>query len=161
MSNFAAIKIEQATSADAAKILPLLAQFFEEDGFDIAFENLSTALAAMLNDPDSAIFVAWRGVDAIGVTTVTTTSQGLEFDRYAELEDLYVMPEARQTGIGRALIDRVKQWCRQIGCDVLSIVVTADAQATRSLIAYYQKHSFQPSHRSTLFYRFDRQECQM
>lgn len=44
----------------------------------------------MLNDPGSAIFVAWCGVDAIRVATVTTTSQGLEFNRHAELEDLYV-----------------------------------------------------------------------
>lgn len=161
MNSFAAIKIEQATSADVAKILPLLAQFFEENGFDIAFENLPTALSTMLNDPGSAIFVAWRGVDALGVATVTTTSQGLEFGRYAELEDLYVIPEAQQTGIGGALLDRVKQWCRQIGSNMLSIVVTADAQVTRDLIAYYQKHGFQPSHRSTLFYRLNRQECQM
>lgn len=153
------INIKQATQQDAAKIMPLLAQFFEEDGFDIAFENLPTAIAAMLKDPGSAIFVAWCGVDAIGVATVTTTSQGLEFGRYAELEDLYVIPEVRQTGIGGALIDRVKQWCRQIGCNVLSIVVTADAQATRNLIAYYQKHGFQPSHRSTLFYRLNKREC--
>ena len=53
----------------------------------------------MLNDPVSAIFVAWRGVDAIVTATVTTTSQGLEFFRSAELEDLYVIPEARQTEI--------------------------------------------------------------
>ena len=106
----------------------------------------------MLNDPGSAIFVAWCGVDAIAVATVTTTSQGLEFNRHAELEDLYVLPETRRVGIGGLLINRVKQWCRQRECNVLSIVVTEDAQANRNLITYYQKHGFQPSKRSPLFY---------
>lgn len=149
------INIRQATSQDIAKILPLFAQFFKEDGFDVALEHLPTAIAAMLNDSGSAIFVAWSGADVIGVATVTTTSQGLEFDRYAELEDLYVVPEARKIGIGGALIEQVKQWCRQIGCTVLAIVVTSEAQTTRNLIAYYQKHGFHPSYRTTLFHRFN------
>ena len=146
------IKIKQATPQDATKILPLFAQFFAEDSFDIALENLPTAIAAMLNDPGSAIFVAWCGVDAIAVATVTTTSHGLEFNRHAELEDLYVLPEARRVGVGGVLINRVKQWCRQRECNVLSIIVTEDAQANRNLIAYYQKQGFQPSKRSPLFY---------
>lgn len=156
MIDISTINIKQATSQDAVKILPLIAQFFVEDGFDIALENLPTAIASMLNDPGSAIFVAWHGVDAIGVVTVTTTSQGLEFNHHAELEDLYVIPEARLAGIGGLLINRVKQWCRQKGCSVLSIVVTEDAQAKRNLKAYYQKQGFQPSKRSLLFYHFNK-----
>lgn len=155
------IHIKQATQQDFAKILLLFAQFFKEDGCDIALENLPTAITAMLNDPGSAIFVAGHGVDVFGVATVTTTSQGLEFGRYAELEDLYVIPEARKIGVGGVLIEQVKQWCQEKGCTVLSIVVTSEAQATRNLMAYYQKHGFQPSHRATLFCRFDRQEPQL
>jgi aminoglycoside 6'-N-acetyltransferase I len=151
MIDFPAIKIKQATPQDAATILPLFAQFFAEDGYDISLDKLPTAIAAMLNDPGSAIFVAWCGVDAIAVATVTTTSQGLEFNGYAELEDLYVLPEARRVGVGGILINQVKQWCRQRECNVLSIVVTEAAQANRNLIAYYQKHGFQPSKRSPLF----------
>jgi GNAT superfamily N-acetyltransferase len=149
------ISIQQATVEDIPQISPLFAQFFEEDGFDVAFKDLPTAIAAMLNDPNSAIFIARHETTAIGVATVTTTSQGLEFERYSELEDLYVIPEARQAGVGGALIEQVKQWCKNRNCRVLAIVVTADAQESRNLIAYYQKHGFQPSHRSTLFYRFD------
>ncbi len=155
MIDSSVIKIKQATPQDTAKILPLFARFFAEDGFDISLKNLPTAIAAMLNDPGSAIFIAWCGVEAIAVATVTTTSQGLEFNGYAELEDLYVLPEARRAGIGEVLINRVKQWCRQRECNVLSIVVTEDAQANRNLITYYQKHGFQPSKRSLLFYHLE------
>ena len=156
MIDISTINIKQATSQDAAKILPLIAQFFGEDGFDIALANLPMAIASMLKDSSSAIFVACHELEAIGVATVTTTSQGLEFNHYAELEDLYVIPEARFAGIGGLLIDRVKQWCRQKGCSVLSIVVTEDAQAKRNLKTYYQKQGFQPSKRSLLFYHFDK-----
>lgn len=49
MMDASAINIRQATSQDIAKILPLLAQFFEENGFDVAFQHLPTAIAAQLN----------------------------------------------------------------------------------------------------------------
>ena len=66
MIDISTINIKQATSQDAAKILPLIAQFFGEDGFDIALANLPMAIASMLKDSSSAIFIACHGVDAIG-----------------------------------------------------------------------------------------------
>ncbi|MDZ8186831.1 MAG: GNAT family N-acetyltransferase [Nostoc sp. ChiSLP02] len=154
MSNYPTIEIKQAILEDASKVLPLLTQFFTDEGFDAVVERLPTALNAMLKDPGSAIFVASHGLEVIGVATVTTTSVGLEFSRYAELEDLYVLPQARQQRVGQALIDSVKQWCYQNGCSVLSVVVTQEDQANHNLIGYYQKHGFQKSERFTLFYYF-------
>jgi len=155
MTNYPAIEIRQAILEDAPKILPLLTQFFLNEGFDEVVERLPMALDAMLQDPGSAIFLASQGLEVIGVATVTTTSVGLEFSRYAELEDLYVLPQARQQGVGQALIDRVKQWCSQNQFSVLSVVVTPEDQANRNLISYYQKKGFQKSERFTLFYYFD------
>lgn len=151
MANYPAIEIKQATLEDATKILPLLTQFFRNEGFDAVAEKLPTALDAMLKDPRSAIFFASYGLEIIGVATVTTTSVGLEFSQYAELEDLYVLPQARNQGVGQALIDRVKQWCYHNQCSVLSVVVTPEDQANRNLIGYYQKNGFQKSERFTLF----------
>jgi GNAT superfamily N-acetyltransferase len=152
MANYPAIEIKQAILEDASKILSVLTQFFCSEGFDTVVERLPTALDAMLKDPGSAIFVASRGLEIIGVATVTTTSNGLEFSRYAELEDLYVLPPARHQGVGQALIESVKQWCYDNQCNVLSVVVTPEDQANRNLIAYYQKNGFQKSERFTLFY---------
>jgi GNAT superfamily N-acetyltransferase len=152
MANYPVIKIKQATLEDASKILPLLAQFFRSEGFDAVVEKLPTALDAMLKDPGSAIFIASYGLEVVGVATVTTTSVGLEFSRYAELEDLYVLPQAQHQGVGTALIESVKQWCCENQCSVLSVVVTPEDQANRNLVAYYQKNGFQKSERFTLFH---------
>jgi GNAT superfamily N-acetyltransferase len=155
MANYPAIEIKQAILEDASKVLPLLTQFLRNEGFDAVVQRLPTALDAMLKDPGSAIFVASQGLELIGVATVTTTSVGLEFSRYAELEDLYVLPQARHQGVGFALIDTVKQWCCHNRCSVLSVVVTPEDQANRNLIGYYQKHGFQKSERFTLLYYFN------
>lgn len=155
MANVPSIEIKQAFLEDVSKVLPLLTEFFHYEGFDAIVERLPTALDAMLKDSGSAIFIAFQELEIIGVATVTTTSAGLEFYRYAELEDLYVLPQARHQGVGQTLIERVKQWCRQKQCGVLSVVVTAEKQGNHNLISYYQKQGFQNSERFTLFYNFN------
>ncbi|MBD2438155.1 GNAT family N-acetyltransferase [Nostoc sp. FACHB-110] len=155
MSHHPAIEIKQASLEDASKLLPLLTQFFYDEGFDAVVKKLPTALDAMLQDSGSAIFFASNRVEVIGIATVTTTSVGLEFSRYAELEDLYVLPQSRNQGVGQALIDKVKQWCCQKQYSVLSVVVTPEDQANRNLISYYQKKGFHESERFTLFYYFN------
>ena len=155
MANIPGIEIKQASLEDVSKVLPLLTEFCYHEGFDAVIERLPTALDVMLKDSGSAIFIATHGLAIIGVATVTTTSAGLEFSRYAELEDLYVLPQARHQGVGQALIERVKQWCFQKQCSVLSVVVTAEDQENHNLISYYQKQGFQNSDRLTLFYDFN------
>lgn len=144
--------IEQATAKDIATVLPLVVQFFQEESLNFERQRLALALTAMVNDSRSAIFIAWNAQTAVAFATVTTTSPGLEFARYAELEDLYVLPLVRQKGVGRALIQRVKQWCNQNECSVLAVVVTAEDQANRELISYYQAQGFHTSTRTTLFH---------
>ena len=159
MVNASNIKIKKTTLEDASKVLPLLTEFFCHEGFDAVVERLPTALDTMIKDSGSAIFIAFQGLEIIGVATVTTTSAGLEFSRYAELEDLYVLPQARHQGVGQALIERVKQWCCQKQCGVLSVVVTREDQENHNLISYYQKQGFQNSERFTLFYNFNPEFC--
>lgn len=70
----------------------LLERFFREEGFSTPAQEMRTSLRAMMAAPSSTVFLSWRGQEAVGVATVTT-SVGLEYGRSAELEDLYVLPE--------------------------------------------------------------------
>jgi aminoglycoside 6'-N-acetyltransferase I len=88
------------------------------------------------------------------VATVTTSS-GIELGLSAELEDLYVLPEARRSGVGEALIASVKDWCRTRGCTLLSVVVTREGQATHNLIEYYDRRGFKETGRTLMFASLD------
>lgn len=85
-----------------------------------------------------------------------TTSSGIEFGFSAELEDLYVLPEARGSGVGGELISAVKDWCRAQGCTLLSVVVTPEGQTAHNLVEYYGRRGFRESGRTLLFADIDR-----
>lgn len=86
----------------------------------------------------------------MGVATVTTT-RGIEFGISAELEDLYVVPQARAAGVGSALIGAVKDWCRSQGCSLVAVIVTPEGQAAHNLIEYYNARGFRETGRTLLF----------
>lgn len=116
--------------------------------------QMRTRLGKMLKDDESAVFLAWFGDEAVGVATVTT-SNGIELGLSAELEDLYVLPEARGSGVGGALIASVKDWCRTQGCTLISVVVTPKGQAAHNLIEYYNRRGFEETGRTLMFAHLD------
>jgi aminoglycoside 6'-N-acetyltransferase I len=144
------VAIERTTRADFNAVLPLLERFFAEEGFDTPRAQIGERLLELIEAADSAVFLAWVGERAVGVATVTT-STGIEFGLSAELEDLYVAPEVRGSGVGSALIGAVKDWCRSLGCSVVEVVVTPEGQAAHNLMEYYRARGFQETGRTLLF----------
>ena len=149
-----AATLRPVTEADCDKASSLLERFFAEEGFQASPEQIRARLLAMLEDEGSAVFLAWLDGGAVGVAAVTT-SQGIELGLSAELEDLYVLPEARDRGAGSALIQAVKDWCRGQGCTLVSIVVTPEGQAAHNLLEYYRARGFEETGRAILFAYLD------
>lgn len=135
------IDIRQADLASLEAALALLVRFFREEGFDAPQERMRESLRAVIQGPDSAVFLAWQDGQATGVATVTSTV-GLEYGRSAELEDLYVLPAARGGGIAPGLIAAVCDWCRAAGCTTVQVIVTPEGQAAHNLVDYYQRRGF-------------------
>jgi len=127
----------------------LLEQFFVEEGFNIPPDLIRARLSQLLSAPDNAVFLAWKDNKAVGVATIST-SFGIEHGRSAELDDLYVLPEARGLGIARDLVDTAQTWARMSGCTVLLITVTAQGQEIHDLVVFYGKLGFQDEGRRIL-----------
>ncbi|MET0735072.1 MAG: GNAT family N-acetyltransferase [Microbacterium sp.] len=110
--------ITALVEADRVDWLPLwhaYLEFYEEelseDQTELTFERVT--------DPDQAVHGAIARDDegrAVGfvhwLTHVSTWSEG----PYCYLEDLYVAPDARGGGVGRALIAFVTDWAGEAGC---------------------------------------------
>jgi aminoglycoside 6'-N-acetyltransferase I len=148
------LRVRQAGTDDREPAALLLEHFFREEGFDASSWQIREQLSYLLVDADSAVFLAWHDARAVGVATGTTT-RGLELGLSAEMEDLYVLPEARQGGVGRALISAVADWCRRLGCTLVAVVVTPEGQAAHDLLGYYQARGFENTGRTLLFYHLD------
>lgn len=57
--------------------------------------------------------LAWDGEQAVGLVHWLTHPATWSIRPYCYLEDLFAVPEARGTGIGRALIEHVVAWARE------------------------------------------------
>ena len=103
-------------------------EFYEEDlapeVTDDVFGRLAAAdgdlhgVLARRDDGTAAGFVHWQAHPS-------TWTRG----SYCYLEDLYVDPEQRGSGIGRALIAHVRAWAEAQGCDKV-YWITAQGNAT-------------------------------
>ena len=133
--------IRHASAADAAPVAELISRFFQEEGFDVPPEAVRQRADVFLSEAANAVFLAEQEGVAVGVATVTTVF-GFETGRYAEVEDLYVLPAHRGRGVAAALLDAALAWCRSRGCSDVEVVVTPEAEQRHGLLDWYHRRGW-------------------
>ena len=98
-----------------------------------------TEWRARLAASDRVTFVAELESKDVGLV-VCAPFDGL--DRTAGLFAMWTAPEARQMGVGSALVQAVIQWARTQGHERVALDV---ADNNTAAIALYQKHGFRPT----------------
>ena len=151
----APIDIQRAGVDQSEEAFRLLGRFFREEGFDTPPEEMRSSLGAMIAGPASAVFVARRGGAAGGVATVST-SVGIEYGKSAEMDDLYVLPRERGSGVAAALLEAVCNWSSEQGAAVVLVTVTPEGEARHRLVDYYRRQGFVHTGRVILERRLER-----
>ena len=102
-------------------------------------------LDAVLDSDEDDVLVADEEGTILGFvvlqTQLTPPLPWMVRYRFAALMDLMVRPDARNKGIGTALIDAAKAWTRQNGLRFLELDVLSGNQRARSL---YEREGFAP-----------------
>ena len=75
--------------------------------------------------------------------------------RYAELEDLYVVPAHRSSGVASDLVEAAVAWCRSRDCSIVEVVVTPDGEQRHHLTGWYLRRGFSDGGRRILWRRLD------
>jgi aminoglycoside 6'-N-acetyltransferase I len=135
-------KLRQARPADLQSVLALATAFYLEDGFATPQWRLRENLVVLLDSDNARVAVACGHDDEIVGFAITTISFGLEYGPSAELEDLFVVPVHRRTGIGGVLIEDSAGWARDRGCQVLELVVAPNGANVDHLFNYYAHQGF-------------------
>jgi GNAT superfamily N-acetyltransferase len=84
-------------------------------------ERLLGLANALIDNPSEGVQLIARDIDGtpLGFATIYWTWQTLHAGRVGVLNDLFVVPASRGTGMGRALIERGRQLCREHGAEKL------------------------------------------
>lgn len=111
------MQIRPVTVADSAAWLKLRQALWPEGASDHAFE-IASYFAGRLREPLQVLLAFEDTGTPVGFAELSIRSQaeGCDTDTVAYLEGWYVIPEARQKGAGRALVQAAEQWAREEGC---------------------------------------------
>ena len=143
-------EVRRARPGELPIVLDLATAFYAEDGFTTPVWQLRENLLVLLDSDSARVTVACRQNDEVLGFAITTLSFGLEYGRLAELEDLFVVPAHRRSGIGSALINDSADWARSRGCRALELVVAPNGANVDHLLNYYARQGFTSEGRQIL-----------
>lgn len=141
--------IRTAAPEDLPALLALAVDFYEEDGFATSAADLRSNLATLIASPTARVAVS-EADGRVVAFAITTTTFGLESGLIAELEDLYVAPDARRRGEAHRLIEDSLRWSAGRGCGRLEIVIAPNGQDVSHLFDFYRKRGFRDEGRRLL-----------
>jgi GNAT superfamily N-acetyltransferase len=128
----------QATSVDAATVADLLDAFNREFAAPTPGPSvLADRLGRLLAGPHTIAILAGR--PAVGVAVLTFRPNVWYDGPVALLDELYVVPQQRNRGIGTVLLRVAEETVRQRGGELLEINVDGqDTDARR----FYERHGY-------------------
>lgn len=131
--------VRLATPADIDALVALMSAAHAEGGYALDRDHAAAAFAALLADP--ALGGAWiaRSADGAPIGHVVLTLRFSIDDgaRCGHIEDLYVRPEQRRSGAGRALVAALVDACRARGCGSMQVETGGDNAAALALYARF------------------------
>jgi predicted N-acetyltransferase YhbS len=130
------ITIRAAAPSDA----PTLCELLEQLGYPATESEIPGRLAALANFPSAAAFVATNGFgEIVGLVTAHLIPSLHDNDPVAWLTTLVVLEDAREAGIGSALVRHVERWAAQKGARRISVTSGIQRKATH---AFYEKRDY-------------------
>jgi ribosomal protein S18 acetylase RimI-like enzyme len=131
--------IRRATESDAADVARLMIAFRNwwqrDEPDDAAFE---AGVRRLLADPNTDYLLA--GDPAVGVCVLRYRFSVWTSADDCCLEDLFVDPEARGSGLGRALVEAAFERARERGCVRMELDVN---EANPAALALYESLGFE------------------
>lgn len=138
-----------AAADDLSQAVDLLFRFFAEEGFDADRERITANARTMAALETCCLLVAEEQGRAIGVATVSLEF-GIEYGWWAEMGDLYVLPDYRGAGVSRQLVAAVEDFLRGRGASGYQVTVTPYAAHHHDLAKFYAKAGFDDEGRMIL-----------
>jgi GNAT superfamily N-acetyltransferase len=107
-------------------------------------------LADRLKRGESVIFLAVVDGAIVGFTQLYPSFSSVSMKRLWVLNDLFVAPDARKSGAGRALLERAERWAAETGAKGLTLstqITNLTAQRLYEACGWTQDDEFTHYHR--------------
>jgi ribosomal protein S18 acetylase RimI-like enzyme len=124
--------VRRATAADAGEIARLLHDFQTEFSEPVPEHDVLAERAAdYVESGEITVLLGGEGPDALAELRFRKSLLTGELDAY--LEELYVAPERRGHGLGRAMLEAAMETAREAGATHIDLGTSEDDVAARAL----------------------------
>ncbi len=145
------MQIKPATPEDVEAIAPLFAAYRQFYGYPYDIEVARTFLGDRVGRNESVVLIAVEADGACtGFVQLYPTFSSLDPGRSFILNDLYVVPQARKSGIGAALLKAAEHHARSAGAVGMVLSTAVDNHTAQRL---YEKLGWM---RDTAFLVYER-----
>jgi ribosomal protein S18 acetylase RimI-like enzyme len=145
--------IRPATQSDRDTLQALLTAQLVEHRLPADADDVARGIACALGPGSTAwLWLAARGGRAVGVLLANELASVEHGGLALWIEELYVVPEARRSGVARALLDRVFEQARSRAIRAVDLEVVPTQTAAMGL---YRKLRFATVHRYRLSLSLD------
>jgi GNAT superfamily N-acetyltransferase len=130
------MKIALAGEADLADLLPMMRAYCDFYEVEPSDEDLEALARALIADPrNEGVQLIARADDGspLGFATIYWYWQTLSAARAALMNDLFVVPDARGRGVGRALIAECRRCARERGAATLAWETASENETAQRL----------------------------
>ena len=123
------ISIKKATADHIKELVPLF------DQYRVFYEQVSDESAALhflterFNKGECTVFIAEVNEIPAGFTLLYTSFSSVSLQAVFILNDLYVAEEYRNQGIGKLLLEKAKEHCRELNYKGLALETAVDNPA--------------------------------
>lgn len=126
------VQVDLARSpADVEAARALMREYQAEIGVDLCFQGFQSELAALPGDyapPRGRLLLAREGERVVGCVALRDAGGGR-----CEMKRLFIRPDARGLGAGRALVDRAIEEARALGYDAMVLDTLPSMVSARAL----------------------------
>lgn len=146
------VAIRDAAAPDLVAVKRLFEAYAASLGVDLCFQGFADELAGLPGayaPPRGALLLAWQDAEAIGCAGLRPLDDE-DGRAIGEVKRLYVVPHARGSHAGRALMDVLLERARKLGYDTLKLDTLATMTSARALYASLGFRECAPYYRNPL-----------
>jgi len=112
-------------------------------------ETMSTLYNENISNPNYIYLVASEDNNTVGYASCHVQNLLHHAGKIAEIQEMFVLPKYRSTGVGKLMMDDIKKRVKEKG--VLQLEVTTRSIREKA-IQFYIREAFQDSHKKLVHY---------
>lgn len=125
--------VRRATVADLDLVAPLFDAYRQFYACSPGLDACRTFLRERIERAESVVFIATLDGQGVGFTQLYPSFTSIGLNRAWILNDLYVDPSARRSGVGQMLMNAAKEFAVENGSAWLELATAKDNYAARAL----------------------------